>query len=96
MAGTTTTTKPKGSAPKMTPEERERAKRERFLKLAEKRTNAALSALRRVGNLSGPGYTYSDAEGEAIVTALIGGVNSTVKALRREKSAKPTFQLPVG
>lgn len=46
-------------------------KREKFVKLAEGRTQAALDAIRKIGNLSNSrAYEYSDADVKAIVKAL--------------------------
>jgi hypothetical protein len=46
-------------------------KRDRFIRLAEKRVNKALDALRLVGNLSNRGnYEYADADVDKILKAL--------------------------
>ncbi len=46
-------------------------KREKFVKLAEGRTQSALDAIRKIGNLSNRrAYEYSEADVRAIVKAL--------------------------
>jgi len=46
-------------------------KREKFVRLAEKRTSNALKAIRLIGNLSNKThYDYKDADVKKIVTAL--------------------------
>ncbi len=46
-------------------------RREKFVRLAESRTQAALGALRKIGNLSNKrAYEYSDADIKKIVRAL--------------------------
>ena len=46
-------------------------KRTKFVKLAEGRTQLALDAIRKIGNLSNSrAYDYSDADVKAIVKAL--------------------------
>ena len=46
-------------------------KRDRFLRLAEKRVDRAVDAIRLVGNLSDPGnYEYSADEAKRVVGAL--------------------------
>lgn len=46
-------------------------KRKKFVKLAENRTQLALDAIRKIGNLSNSrAYEYSDADVKAIVKAL--------------------------
>jgi len=46
-------------------------KRRKFVKLAENRTQLALDAIRKIGNLSNSrAYEYSDADVKAILKAL--------------------------
>ena len=46
-------------------------KREKFVRLAEGRTQSALDAIRKIGNLSNSrAYEYKDADVKAIVKAL--------------------------
>ena len=46
-------------------------KRKKFVRLAENRTQLALDAIRKIGNLSnGRAYEYSDADVKAIMKAL--------------------------
>ncbi len=48
-----------------------RDKRERFISLAEARTEKAIKAMRLIGNLSDKrNYSYSPSEAKQIVTAL--------------------------
>ena len=50
---------------------RDASRRDKFVKLAEGRTQAALSAIRKIGNLSNKrAYEYDDADVKKIVRAL--------------------------
>ncbi len=51
-------------------------KREKFVKLAEGRTQAALEAIRKIGNLSNKrAYNYSDQDAKKIIKALRDATN---------------------
>jgi len=69
-------------------ENRTESKRDRFVKLAEKRTANAIKAIRIIGKLSNPhAYDYDDSDVRKIVKAL----NDEVEALKtRMKSTKPS------
>lgn len=45
-------------------------KQERFVRLAEKRVTKALAELRKIGNLAGPTYEYTEKQVKAIMMAL--------------------------
>ena len=72
-----------------------RDRRERFISLAEARTDKALSAIRLIGNLSNrSNYEYTEAEVNRIVRALESEVRA-VKARFADASAgrERTFRL---
>ena len=46
------------------------SKKEKFIRLAEKRVTKALQELRKIGNLAGPTYEYAVEQVKAIITAL--------------------------
>ena len=72
-----------------------RDRRERFISLAEARTDKALSAIRLIGNLSNrSNYEYTEAEVNKIVRALESEVRA-VKARFADASAgrERTFRL---
>jgi hypothetical protein len=51
--------------------ERDRQKRERFVKLANNRVNRAIKELRLIGNLSNRGaYAYTDEDAKKILRAI--------------------------
>ncbi|ABS62662.1 MULTISPECIES: hypothetical protein [Alphaproteobacteria] len=53
-------------------------KREKFVRLAESRTQLALEAIRKLGNLSNRrAYEYSDADVKKIIKALRDAVSET-------------------
>jgi hypothetical protein len=70
-------------------------KRTKFVKLAEGRVQAALSAVRKIGNLSNRrSYQYDDADVRKIIKALRDAVSETER--RFDPSSSPghkTFKL---
>jgi len=52
------------------------SKSERFIRLAEKRVTNALTELRKIGNLAGPAYEYTEKQVQAIITALNDGISN--------------------
>jgi hypothetical protein len=70
-------------------------KRAKFVKLAEGRVQAALSAVRKIGNLSNRrSYQYDDADVRKIIKALRDAVSETER--RFDPSSSPgqkTFKL---
>jgi hypothetical protein len=78
-----------------------KTKRERFVELAPKRVNAALAAIRRVGNCGAKNsYEYTDAELDAIFQALDAAILSARGNFVRstdepeDKPKRPQFALP--
>ena len=64
-------------------------KRKKFVKLAESRTQAALNAIRKIGNLSNRrAYEYDDADIKKIVRALREAIGDV------EKKFSPTGDQP--
>jgi uncharacterized protein YceH (UPF0502 family) len=62
-------------------------KREKFVRLAEKRTTNAIKAIRIIGKLGNPfAYEYSDADTRKIVAAL----EQEIAGLKQRLSAKKT------
>ena len=75
-------------------EQRLQVNRERFQRLAPKRTNRALKALDRVSQMSNTGaYRYSDDEARKIVDALRQAVDSVEAAFSRQVEADTEFTL---
>ena len=75
-----------------TPQDRgPETRNDKFRRLAEKRMNKVLHGLDQLGNLSGPGYEYSEAEVERIIAALSQGVDEVERRLRRQKPQKSEF-----
>lgn len=68
------TVKPKTEAEKAAAE---KAKRAKFIELADKRTNTALSAIRSIGKLANSnGYSFSEKDANAITNELTAAVES--------------------
>lgn len=51
-------------------------KKEKFIRLAEKRVTKSLQELRKVGNLAGPTYQYTEEQVKAILVALNDGISN--------------------
>ena len=79
-----------------TPEERAAEKRARFLRHAERRTNAAVKAMSHVArHANRQTYTYTEEEGEAIGSALATACEGVLAAFAPlEKVAELGFRLP--
>ena len=52
------------------------SKSEKFVRLAEERVTKALGELRKIGNLAGPVYEYTEKQVQAIITALNDGISN--------------------
>lgn len=52
------------------------SKKEKFIRLAEKRVTKVLAEFRKVGNLAGPTYEYTEEQVKAIITALNDGISN--------------------
>jgi hypothetical protein len=83
----------KDNKPATEPEE---SAHDRFARLATKRTSRALADIRSIGLLANKAqYEYSDAEAEAVVTALTSALRDTTDALRNRKvHSAEGFSLP--
>lgn len=65
------------------------SKSERFIRLAESRTNKAIDAIRMIGNLSKPSlYEYTDEDTFKIISALRKAVDETELKLRNHSDYK--------
>ena len=72
-----------------------RDKSEAFRRLAENRTNEALDAIRKIGNLSNRGnYSFAPAQVEKIFTALRAALDSAEKRFgESEEDGESRFTL---
>jgi len=69
-------------------------KREKFIRLAEGRTQAALNALRKIGNLSNSrAYEYNDADVKKIVRALKDAVSEVERKFSSSGEPQDKFKL---
>ena len=69
-------------------------KRDKFVKLAEGRTQAALTAIRKIGNLSNErAYDYDDADVRKIIKALKESVSEAEKRFTSNGSQSDQFKL---
>lgn len=85
---------PKAKATPKTPEQRQRERRERFLKLAPARVQKALAALRNAGRCGNQaGYSYTPEEAAKILGALSDALTEVQDAFAQKSSGKTTFSL---
>jgi hypothetical protein len=69
-------------------------KRQKFVKLAEGRTQAALSAIRKIGNLSNRrAYSYSETDVKKIVKVLRDAVNEAERKFGPSSDQPDRFKL---
>jgi hypothetical protein len=69
-------------------------KRQKFIKLAEGRTQAALSAIRKIGNLSNRrAYSYSDGDVKKIAKVLRDAVAETERKFGSSSDQADRFKL---
>lgn len=69
-------------------------KREKFVQLAEGRTQAALNALRKIGNLSNNrAYDYNDKDVKKIIRALKDAVNEVERKFSSSGEPQDKFKL---
>jgi hypothetical protein len=86
--------KPRQRAPKKTPEERQRERRERFVRLAPRRVNNALRVLNHVANLGNRGsYSYTDEEAARIASVIYDAAVAVRDSFSEVKAGKPAFTL---
>ncbi len=80
----------KNSPTTTTPEER----RANFVRLAEKRTGAAIAAINNVGKLARPAaYSYGAGDRDKILEALRAAVQACEDAFRTGGAGAPAFKL---
>ena len=69
-------------------------KRKKFVKLAEGRTQAALTAIRKIGNLSNTAaYEYTAADMNKIAKVLKEAIAEVERKFDPQKEVKETFKL---
>lgn len=69
-------------------------KRAKFVRLAEGRTQAALNALRKIGNLSNNrAYDYNDADVKKIIRVLREAVNEVERKFSSTSEPQDKFKL---
>lgn len=66
---------------------------QRFQRLAQARTTAALKRIALIGNLGGAGYASTEEQRTKIVTALTEAVASVKAKLAKEKAGEKVFTL---
>ncbi|MBN36527.1 MAG: hypothetical protein CMM46_17455 [Rhodospirillaceae bacterium] len=72
----------------------ESVKREKFVRLAEGRTQAALNAIRKIGNLSNMrAYEYTDADIKKIIKALKDAVSDAERSFSSTGEQSDAFKL---
>ena len=70
---------------------KEETKRERFVRLAENRTNKILNMVQLLGNCSNSSlYDYTDADVEKIFSAIEGSVKEARRKFTKNDSVKST------
>lgn len=83
-----------GGSPEEAKESRREAKHAKFKELAEKRTNVALDAIEKIGNLAGPNYVYSQTESGRIVQALRAALDELDAKFEGTVKEQKRFSLP--
>ncbi|HEY1645135.1 MAG TPA: hypothetical protein VGF75_02000 [Candidatus Saccharimonadales bacterium] len=68
--------------------------RQRFRERAQSRVNKVLDELATIGKLNSPSYEYTEADVNAIETALQENVTEQCEILRGNIAAEPAFTLP--
>lgn len=69
-------------------------KREKFIRLAEGRTQAALNAIRKIGNLSNRrAYNYSDADIKKIIRVLRDAIGEAERKFSSQVDPADRFKL---
>ena len=66
---------------------------EKFKRLATRRVNNALAKIHLVGNLSGPGYKYSDEQAQKILEGLNAAVREVEERFAKTAKKESKFSL---
>jgi hypothetical protein len=64
------------------------SKKEKFKRLAEQRTSAALKRIEQLGNLTGSSYEYSAEQAQQILDAMFDAVHDLKRKFEKAKSKK--------
>jgi len=73
--------------------EGQESKHDRFKRLASKRVQNAIKKIELIGNLSSPGYEYSEEDVEKIFTSLQQTLDSVKESFSKRKPKIKTFEL---
>jgi len=73
------------------PESGRESRRERFLRLAPRRVDKALIAMRRIGNLAAPTYESTEAERQKIIDAIFAEANELKQKLEGKSKQREPF-----
>lgn len=84
----------KAKAPAKTPEMRKQERRDRFVRLAPRRVNAAIKTLGYVANMGNrAGYEYTEQEANKITAALKEACEGVIRAFSDIAEAPKAFTL---
>jgi len=70
---------------------KDESKRDKFIRLGEKRMTAALKYLKLVGNLAGPGYEYTSQDSVCILETLAKAVDGVRASFAGKQSQSDGF-----
>lgn len=79
---------------KLTLEQREALKKERFMNVAPPRVNKAIKAIGLVGNCAGVNYSYTQGQADAVVSGLQQAVDTVSELFARKQSKQTEFKMP--
>ena len=82
--------KPASAAQKQ--EKQAESRREKFLRLGKQRMEKALKAISLIGNLSGAGYEYTEADVDKINNALADSVEKVVAKFNPQAAKKTAVE----
>lgn len=68
------------------------SKEQKFVRLATKRTQAALTKIRLIGNLTSSGYRYTDEQAQRVIGALRQAIDDLGAKFRKEKRGPSSGQ----
>ena len=75
-------------------ESKSESKEDKFRRLAGMRVNNALQKIRIIGNLAGPGYSYTPEQIEKIIVALNGAIAEVEEKFQKKiEKIKDGFEL---